>query len=93
MRTLHAATLREMVLSAAHTDLHPRLAELQRPLLIISGRRDAFAPTHTVGLKMHAAAPGSQLVVMDDGTHGSLFGHAGYLVSTIDRFLDERGVR
>jgi hypothetical protein len=41
---------------------------------------------------MHAHAPNSSLITMEDGTHGSLFGHGPALVGMIDRFLAERGV-
>ncbi len=90
--TLHAPTVREMVLSAGELDLYPRLHTLQSPLLIVTGERDAFAPARTVGRAMHAAAPGSQLAVLRDGTHGSLFGHASTIVETIERFFSQHDV-
>ena len=89
MLKLDPETLRAMILSAAETDLRPRLRDLEPPLLIISGERDVFAPTHTVGRDMHAHAPDAQLIVMEDGTHGSLFGHAPALAAMIDRFLTD----
>ena len=87
MRTLHAPTLREMLLSAGALDLGPRLASLQPPLQIITGERDAFAPASTVGRPMKENAPRAELVVLREGTHGSLFGHAPVIASAIDRFL------
>ncbi|MCR9160505.1 MAG: alpha/beta fold hydrolase [Nannocystaceae bacterium] len=91
MRTLHAPTLREMLLSAGALDLGPRLSSLDAPLLIITGERDAFAPAKTVGRPMKANAPDAELVVLQEGTHGSLFGHAPVIAATIDRFLEARG--
>ncbi len=91
MRTLHAPTVREMLLSAGALDLRPRLVDLEPPLLIITGERDAFAPASTVGRPMKAHAPEADLVVLREGTHGSLFGHADVIAKAIDRFLhDER---
>lgn len=87
MRTLHAPTLREMLLSAGALDLGPRLASMKPPLLIVTGEQDAFAPASTVGRPMKANAPQAELVVLREGTHGSLFGHAPVIASTIDRFL------
>ncbi len=89
MRTLHAPTLREMLLSAGGLDLGPRLASLETPLLIITGERDAFAPASTVGRPMKEHAPQADLVVLREGTHGSLFGHAPVIAAAIDRFLKQ----
>ncbi len=83
-----APTVREMLLSAGALDLRPRLANLQPPLLIITGERDSFAPASTVGRPMKAHAPQAELVVLREGTHGSLFGHADLIAASIDRFLD-----
>lgn len=87
MRTLHAPTVREMLLSAGALDLRARLTDLEPPLLIITGERDAFAPASTVGRPMKAYAPQADLVVLREGTHGSLFGHADVIAKAIDRFL------
>lgn len=92
MRTLHAPTLREMLLSAGALDLGPRLASLEPPLLILTGERDAFAPAATVGRPMKEDAPQAELVVLREGTHGSLFGHASVIASAIDRFLQRHAV-
>jgi len=91
MRTLHAPTLREMLLSAGALDLRPRLRDLAPPLLIITGERDAFAPAASVGRPMKRHAPQAELVVLREGTHGSLFGHATVIAATLDRFLSAHG--
>ncbi len=92
VRTLDASTLRAMLLSAGRLDLLPRLASLRAPLLILSGERDAFAPARTVARPMRDAAPRAQLVVLEAGTHGSLFGHARMIVEAIERFFGEHDV-
>ncbi|MBV1862405.1 MAG: alpha/beta hydrolase [Nannocystaceae bacterium] len=88
LRRVDAPTVREMLLSAGALDLRPRLASLRPPLLIISGERDAFAPASTVGRPMKQHAPQARLVVLREGTHGSLFGHADLIAASIDRFLE-----
>lgn len=90
LRRVDAPTVREMLLSAGALDLRPRLAGLHPPLLIITGERDSFAPASTVGRPMKAHAPQAQLVVLREGTHGSLFGHADLIATAIDRFLEGR---
>lgn len=88
LRLVDAPTVREMLLSAGALDLRPRLASLRPPLLIISGERDTFAPASTVGRPMKQHAPQAELVVLREGTHGSLFGHADLIAASIDRFLE-----
>ena len=90
MRRLHAPTLREMLMSASEVDLRPRLRDLEAPLLIITGERDTFAPAATVGRPMKALVPDAELVVLREGTHASLFGHAPVIAGAIDRFLRAR---
>lgn len=89
--TLHAPTLRAMLVSAGALDLRPRLASLACPLLILSGERDAFAPARTVARPMKAAAPQAELAILEHGTHGSLFGHATLIVEAIERFFAKHG--
>jgi pimeloyl-ACP methyl ester carboxylesterase len=88
-RRLHAPTVRWMVLAAARHDASDVLRAMPAPLLVIAGARDAFAPADTVGYPMHAAAPGSRLVVLADGTHGSPFGHADRIERLTEEFLDD----
>jgi pimeloyl-ACP methyl ester carboxylesterase len=90
LREVHAPTVREMLVSAGAIDLRPRLSTLAAPLLIVTGERDAFAPASTVGRPMKSWAPQAELVVLREGTHGSLFGHATVLADTIAGFLDRR---
>ena len=93
MRRLDAPTLREILMSASTLDLRPRLRDLQAPLLIVTGERDTFAPASTVGRPMKAQAPDAELVVLREGTHASLFGHAAVIADAIDRFLRAHGAR
>lgn len=87
---VHAPTVQQMLLSAGRIDLRPRLADLAPPLLIITGERDAFAPAETVGRPMKRWAPQADLVVLDTGTHGSLFGHGSVIADTVSAFLERQ---
>jgi pimeloyl-ACP methyl ester carboxylesterase len=89
---LHTPTVRWMVLAAARHDASAVLAAMPAPLLIVAGGRDAFAPAHRVGHVMHAMAPGSVLLDLPDGTHGSPFGHADRIGAAVEQFLADVGV-
>ena len=86
---LDPATVADIVLAAGAHDASDVLADLPMPLLVIAGERDVFAPLDRVGRPIHAAAPGSKLVVIPGGTHGSLFGHAPQIEAAIEAFIDD----
>ena len=41
---------------------------------------------------MHAMAPGSKMVLLPDGTHGSPFGHADRIGRVVDEFFTDHGL-
>lgn len=89
---LHSSTGQRMALSAeAHSALDV-LRTLQVPLLILAGGRDQFAPPARVGAPMHAAAPKSELVVLDAATHTALLDHADQIGDAVDHFLARHGL-
>ncbi len=92
LASIHAPTVREILLSAGGLDFRPELASLQPPLLIIAGERDTFAPAKTVGRPMKAWAPNAELVVLCEGTHGSLFGHGSIIVDRIETFFAQHAI-
>lgn len=87
----HPLTVVRIVRSAARHDtgdLLPGLVlRLGVPLLVVTGRHDAFAPADLVGVPIWATASGSRLVVLADGTHGSLFGHAHRIERVVEEFF------
>ena len=86
---LDPSTVADVVLAASRHDAHDVLPDLPMPLLVIAGERDVFAPVGQVSRPIHRGAPGSRLVVMRHGTHGSLFGHAAEIERMIEEFLVE----
>ena len=85
---LDPQTVVDIVLAAGEHDAADVLGGLQMPLLVIAGARDVFASVEKVSQPIHAAAPGSQLVVLPEGTHGSLFGHDAEIDAAIEAFVD-----
>ncbi len=92
LASIHAPTVREILLSAGALDLRPDLGSLQPPLLIVTGERDTFAPASTVGRPMKRWAPDAELVVLCEGTHASLFGHGSIIVDRIETFFARHGI-
>ncbi|HYG66818.1 MAG TPA: alpha/beta hydrolase [Anaeromyxobacteraceae bacterium] len=57
-----------MLTSAADQDASDHLPNVRVPTLVVAGERDTFTPMR-LSVAMHAAIPGSRLVVVKDGTH------------------------
>jgi len=86
---LDPSTVTDVVLAAGQHDASDVLPQLTMPVLVIAGERDVFAPVGSVSRPIHAGAPGSRLVIMRKGTHGSLFGHAAEIERLVDDFLGD----
>ena len=63
------------------------LSQLAVPLLILSGDRDPFAPSELVGVPLHRAAPGSQLLRLPNGTHTALLEEPQLIADTVEEFV------
>ena len=85
-----AATGQRMARSAEAHSAHAVLAGLRVPLLIMAGDKDPFAPPRRVGVPMHRAAPGSELVRLPRATHTALLDHADQIGAVVDDFLRRR---
>jgi pimeloyl-ACP methyl ester carboxylesterase len=59
------------------------------PTLIVAGARDGFTPGY-LSEEMHAQIPGSELLMIDDGSHTAPIERPDLICRTISRFLDER---
>jgi pimeloyl-ACP methyl ester carboxylesterase len=70
VRGLHPLGFRVMTLASAEADLRPALGSVSVPTLVLCGDRDTRAPL-PVAEALHAAIPGSQLVVLEDVGHVS----------------------
>jgi pimeloyl-ACP methyl ester carboxylesterase len=80
-------TMRVMAQSAERHSAFDVLSTLELPLLIVAGDKDPFAPVERVGLRMHEAAPGSELVRLAEGTHTAMLDHAEDIYEAVERFL------
>jgi len=70
-------------------DLHPRLADIRCPTLVLHGDRDPLVP-HALGAALAAGIPAAQLVTVPDAEHGVMY-FPGALAA-LRRWLDERTV-
>jgi pimeloyl-ACP methyl ester carboxylesterase len=89
---LHAPTVQTMVASAEEHSAWEILGDIQVPVLIVAGDRDPFAPAETVGVRMHAACPNSELVRLRRATHTALLDHADAIAAAVDAFVERRVV-
>jgi pimeloyl-ACP methyl ester carboxylesterase len=80
-------TLRVMLLSAEEHSAHPVLSRLHVPLLILAGDKDPFAPSDLVGVPLHNAAPGSELLRLPHGTHTALLEEPQLIAATVEDFV------
>ncbi|MDD9935407.1 MAG: alpha/beta hydrolase [Myxococcales bacterium] len=87
---MHPPTVQTMVHSAQAQSATDLLGQLTVPLLIVTGDRDPFAPADTVGLPMHEAAPGSELLRLQNATHTALLDHAGEIADAVESFIARR---
>jgi pimeloyl-ACP methyl ester carboxylesterase len=85
--SVDARTLRVMLLSAQEHSAHELLASLRVPLLIMAGDRDPFAPAELVGVPIHRAAPGSELLRLAAGTHTALLEEPELIASAVEAFV------
>lgn len=88
LRDIDAATLAAMALAAQEHDASDLLATITAPTLVVAGDRDVFAPTDRVGLPLHRAIRGSELLRLPGGTHTSLFEHAGAIAAAVERLCE-----
>lgn len=90
LRDIDPRTLAAMALAAQAHDARDLLPRIEVPALIVAGDRDVFAPTQRVGLPLHVAIPGSELLRLSAGTHTSLFEHADEIARAVERFYERR---
>ncbi|MCC7538085.1 MAG: alpha/beta hydrolase [Deltaproteobacteria bacterium] len=64
----------------------PHLSQIRVPTLITAGTHDLLTPV-AVAERMHRAIPGSELFVLEGGTHYSVVEFPEALCERIDRFL------
>jgi pimeloyl-ACP methyl ester carboxylesterase len=73
--------------SAQEHSAHDILAGVGVPVLIVAGDRDPFAPAERVGVPLHRAIPGSELLRLPKGTHTALLDHAEAIADAVEEFV------
>ncbi|MCU0692440.1 MAG: alpha/beta hydrolase [Polyangiaceae bacterium] len=68
------------------------LAAIRAPVLIVAGEEDGLAPPRVAGELLHELLPTSRLVVLQAGTHTSLFEHHEEIAVLVNDFLFDVGV-
>ena len=74
--------------SAAATDASDHLPAVAVPTLILAGEDDTFTPMW-LSVKMHAAIPGSELLVLPGGTHVGPLEHPELCALRTEKFFAE----
>jgi pimeloyl-ACP methyl ester carboxylesterase len=90
VREFHPVGFRAMALASAEADLRPVLGLVSVPTLVLCGDRDTRAPL-PVSEALHAAIPGSELVVLDGVGHASAVEAPERVSAAIRRFLGGTG--
>ncbi len=85
-------TIRRMAVSAEDHSAMDVLASLEVPVLIVAGDRDPFAPATKVGERMHRAAPASEFVLIEGGTHTALLEEPEQIADIVEDFLARHGL-
>jgi len=92
LRLVDARTMQCMARSAQEHSAHDLLEHISVPVLIVAGDRDPFAPAERVGVPLHRAIPGSELVRLPKGTHTALLDHAEVIAEAVEAFLARSSV-
>jgi pimeloyl-ACP methyl ester carboxylesterase len=74
--------------SAAQTDASDHLPSIAIPTLIIAGEQDTFTPMW-LSVKMHAAIPGSELLVLSNGTHVGPLEHPELCDLRVEKYFSD----
>lgn len=88
LRTLDPRSVRALALALQAHSAWEVLQTVSVPLLVVAGDVDPFAPSEHVGLRMHAAAPGSDLLRLAAGTHTALLDLAEPIGDAVVMFVD-----
>jgi pimeloyl-ACP methyl ester carboxylesterase len=82
------ATLAAMALAAQEHSAADLLPAIAVPTLVVAGDRDAFAPAARVGVPLHRAIAGSELLRLPAGTHTSLLEHHREIGLAVERLCE-----
>src|SRR5207237_9697351 len=75
-----------MLGNAAAHDAYDHLPKVDVPTLVVAGEKDTFTPMW-LSVRMHAAIPGSEFLVLPGGSHAAPLEQPEMLASRLRRFL------
>jgi pimeloyl-ACP methyl ester carboxylesterase len=75
-----------LLASAAQHDASDHLGDVAVPTLILAGEKDSFTPMW-LSVKMHAAIPASELLVLPGGTHVGPLEHPDLCALRLEKFF------
>jgi len=78
-----------MLATAARHDASAHLPRVRVPTLIVAGARDGWTPL-AQSRRMHAAIPGSELLVLPEGSHTAPLEYPEVVRERVEAFLSER---
>jgi len=84
-----AALFVRLLESAAAHDVSGHLAGVSVPTLVVAGERDGFTPMR-LSVNMHESIPGSDLLVLPEGTHVGPLEHPRLVAEHVHAFLRTR---
>jgi pimeloyl-ACP methyl ester carboxylesterase len=78
-----------MLASASRHDASPHLPRVRVPTLVVAGARDGWTPL-ALSRRMHEAIPGSELLVLPEGTHTGPLEYPLLVRDRVEAFLAGR---
>lgn len=93
LRTLDATTVQRMAASVEEHSAHGVLGRIAVPVLVVAGDLDPYAPADRVGVPLHQAIPGSELLRLPRGTHTALLDHAAVIGERVEEFVRRNAPR
>jgi pimeloyl-ACP methyl ester carboxylesterase len=87
LQHIDGATMQIIARSAQEHSAHDILERIGVPLLVVAGDLDPFAPAERVGVPLHRAVKGSELLRLPRGTHTALLDHAELIGEKVQRFV------
>jgi pimeloyl-ACP methyl ester carboxylesterase len=91
LRLLDPTTVQRMAASVEEHSAHDVLPHVDVPVLVVAGDLDPYAPAERVGVPLHHAIPGSELLRLPRGTHTALLDHAAVIGERVEEFARRLG--
>jgi pimeloyl-ACP methyl ester carboxylesterase len=86
LQLLDPTTVQRMAASVEEHSAHDVLPLIDVPVLVVAGDLDPYAPAERVGVPLHHAIAGSELLRLPRGTHTALLDHAAVIGERVEDF-------